>query len=279
MPYLMTALFLWLSCQTAMEREDMRGRFVIETTINGCKADVRLNDVHLIAWPGEFGNEITWFANQWILTGENEIKVELDAPPEEVKARPSFKAELNYYEPDGDGFVGEAPSTTIATLEWSPPEGAEIQYPVNLFASGSVVDEQPKWAWVQAEVVGISPEALQSGVEIVNSLVAAIRAKDAGKLDQLLELPNTETDLAYGLPKGSTAQGTIIKEAWNESGWDVKDVSIDDVSLSLQGKGRLLEVTDKEGGPIIQAIDSAEDYQIELRVFLSKIDGKLVISR
>ena len=56
-------------------------------------------------------------------------------------------------------------------------------------------------------------------------------------------------------------------------------MSLDNASLDLQGKGRLLELTDKEGAPIIQAIDEAEDYQIQLRVFLSKIDGKYVISR
>ena len=279
----------------------MKGRFVIEAKAKGVRIDVKLNDVLLFTWPGTFPNTINWFVNQWVVTGENRLEVEINEAPRGFDPKASVRVELNYYKYDPRAIIGKTEHDTIASIDWVPPvpetDDSEQEepsplspevldapppsydFPETLLGVGTIVDSQPEWLWTKGEVIVPTPDVILSAVEKLNDLTATIRAKDSAKFDGILRTIFAETDTAYGLAPGKTSSTMIVKKAWREKKWDVKDIVTDTLESHLYADGRLLELTPPDGGPILQAIEGLEKYQFKMRLMFAEVDGALVIAR
>ncbi len=283
----------------------MRGRFIVEAAVRGCRVDVRLNDVLLCSWPGTFPNKLNWFVNQWVHTGENTLQVDVNEGPSGFDERARVEVELNYYEYDPSATIGKSEHSTIARVEWTPPAtsssesteaagdkdsadplAAEVldapppayDFPEILSSSGTITESQPEWVWAQGEVIVAGPEVLASATDYVNRLIASIRAKDAAAFDEILGHVFDDIDTAYGLEAGKTARTMIVKKAWDIENWDVKDVQIESVEHKLYAHGRLLELSQAGGEPILQTADDVEKYQFKMRLFFAQVDGSLILA-
>jgi hypothetical protein len=284
----------------------MKGRYVIEAAVRGCRIDVRLNDVLLFSWPGTFANRLNWFVNQWVVTGENALQVDINEGPSGFDPKSRVEVALNYYEYDPTAIIGKSEHTTILRTEWAPPapdasesdgdsnDGSPenplapevldappptYDFPEVLHGLGTINEAQPEWDWTKAEVIVPGPDVIIAVTENVKRLIAAVREKDAAAFDQTLGRVFGDIDIAYGLDDGQTARTMIVKKAWNLEGWDVKDVDTESTEHQLHAQGRLLELTQAGGGPILQAIDGVEKYQFQMRLFFAQIDGDIVIAR
>lgn len=280
----------------------MKGRYLIEATVIRCSANIKLNDVLLIKWPGHIGTTVNWFVNQWVVTGENTLEVEINEGPYGFDPQSRVRVELNYYEYDPEAIIGKSDHTTIASVEWAPPpppdppekptDAPELtleeqleapkpsyDFPETLFGAGRILEPQPDWKWLKGDTIVPTPDAMLQLVGKINSLITAIREKDAKSFDSILGILFDEIDIAYDLSKGKTAKDMVIKKAWDIKDWDVKDISIENVDMKLYANGRLLEITDKNGGEIIQAIDDVAQFPVRMRLFFAKIDGEYVIAR
>ena len=255
------------------------GRFLIEATVQGCGADIRLNDVGLIGWHEDFDNTIRWFVNQWVVTGENTLDVEITEAAFQPGTPTAVHIVLKYFPPQPNAPVTEAESTDIITLAWSATPENPPSFPVRLSATGTIEEEQPGWVWLRGEPIDIKPETLAAGADVVRGLIQAIHDRDEAAVDGILAVPMREIDLAYGLEEGTTAADMVFKEAWRDSAWDVEDIRLDNLSLRVHGSGRLLEVTDKKGGAAVRALPTVKQFNMLMRVFLSRIGGTLTVVR
>jgi len=265
--------------------------------------DVHLNDVLLFSWPGTFGNTMNWYANQWVVTGENRLMVEVNEAPGGFDPKASVNVALNYYEYDPEAIMGKSDHATIARVQWAPPvvetkDPAEGEPPVDplspeimdapppsydfpeiLMAAGMVSEAQPEWLWTRGEVIEPTPENVLAMVEHIERLVTSIRERDAAAFDEILGTVFTDVDTAYGLESGKTANTMIVKKAWLDENWGLKDIDPLSLKPQLQGEGRLLELTQKDGGPILQAIDGLKKNQFKMRLWFAQVDGAFVIAR
>lgn len=275
----------------------MRGRFVIEAAVKGVRVDVRLNDVLLFNWPGTFGNTMNWYANQWVVTGENRLMVEVNEAPGGFDPQASVNVALNYYEYDPEAIMGKSDHTTIARVQWAPPVvetkepddplSPEIMdapplshnFPEILLAAGKITEVQPEWLWTKGEVIEPTPENVLAVVEHIESLVTSIRERDVAAFDEILGTVFTDVDTAYGLAPGKTAGAMIVKKAWLDEKWDIKDIDPLSLKPQLQGDGRLLELTQSDGGPILQAIDGLKKNQFKMRLWFAQVDGAFMVAR
>ena len=191
----------------------MKGRYIIEAVVKGCRVDVRLNDVLLFGWPGTFPNKLNWFVNQWVLSGENTLQVDINEGPSGFDPKSRVEVELNYYEYDPAAIIGKTEHTTIAHVEWSPPaptvdkpvensdEGPSedplapetldappptYPFPEILLSTGAIIEPQPEWDWTRGGVITPGPDTVLAMTDAINRLVAAIREKDATRFDEIL---------------------------------------------------------------------------------------------
>jgi len=284
----------------------MRGRYLIEADVKGVRIDVRLNDVPLFGWPGSFNNKMNWFVNQWIVTGNNHLAVEINEAPRGFDPKASVKVELNYYEYDPQAIIGKSDHKTIASVQWAPPDPPDAKtqdpndtstpvdylspeildaprptynFPEMLFDAGEITTPQPEWLWTKGDVIEPTPENILAIVEHIERLVTSIRERDAAAFDEILGTVFTDVDTAYGLESGKTAGSMIVKKAWLDENWDIKDIDPLSLKPQLQGDGRLLELTQADGGPILQAIDGLKKNQFKMRLWFAQVDGTFLIAR
>ncbi len=255
------------------------GRYIIEVSILECKANIKLNEVTLIKHDKDFSNKILWFANQWVKKGKNKIEADIDFGPMGPNPQAKVIVALNYYEADPQAIIGETEYKTIAKIEWPKHHNEGHHLPVNVSATGYIEEQIPLWKWLSSDSMSLDKKTTESATNLASELIKAINSKNEKKLDELLYIQNFETDKAYSLPEGHTQKDDVFKKAWDVKTWSILKVSKNEMKFILHGENRLLEVTDKNGNPLIKTNPKSKEYKLQMRVFVSNFGGKFYIAR
>jgi hypothetical protein len=260
--------------------------FCVEADVDGCSAEVYLNDIPLGRLFPEPGNpELGLTINQLIRNGPNTVELLLDPGDHPSAARTPKEtrdlAGLSFFlrvsrVPEG-GVIGEsAPSETLVEVNFTG-DGMVVPVPLSAVRTFTVDSPFPPWAWERAEVLTLGPALTADVVAFLADYRAALAHRDIGRENRLSALVHAEICAAYGRSPGPwvAALNGAIEDEWRRADWSVEPIDADQLDLRLCANGRMVQCVRKDWDDAIRSNRDAEGGNMTVPLFLGRLDGRM----
>lgn len=263
--------------------------FALHTLLDGCVAEVSLNDVPL-AGADLRRMQASVHATPWIVDGVNELRIDvtgmrsLEILPMGAVARDDDAGPVGawarllggHYE---DLVPDEQRDSHLAELRWGPVDDDARNLPRSLGASFTVAG-RPRWAWQDAPQLAMDDPRVRARVlDFLRELHAAFRAGDGPGV--VARMGSLVRESAHFGPGGSDfARGFAgeLSRIASEPGFAMDDFSDEHVVLRPIAGGRVLRVLHVEGGSLLRSAPSMEE-PFRFRLDLAELGGELEIVR
>lgn len=257
----------------------------------GCEAEAWLNGIAIVRVDAA-RPRATLPVHEYTLAGNNRLELVIDPRPAASKhaddAMPLPKvsdgktsAHLRVLLPRAGNSVDEGTARVLAELQWGPPAGHPYQVPHTQSQVVALPVNFPRWRWMDAPVVNITPLLQQQAARVLRQLTQEISRGETAGFINAVRLRSEELAAAYQMPSqevvamlreylaGLSSSGPLYWAALPNEG----------PVLRKMAGGRLLECLDTTGEP---ALRTAPDGAGTVHVFpmrFAAVEGKLYVLR
>jgi hypothetical protein len=264
--------------------------FALHTLLEGCTAEVALNDVPLSA-SERLRIQDSVHATPWVIDGVNQLRIRVEATtlrledlPVGLVARDREAGPVRAWARVMSGRYAEGVpdperDATPLALTWGPTSHAQDGLPCTV--SGTfLASGRPRWGWQDARPLDPGASDDRSKVlAFVRELADAFGRGDAAAV--LARMPTlVRESVHFGDPAGGFAAGFAAEMAnvASEPGYEVAPFRDDEVVLRPIAGGRVLRVVDATGDDLLRSTPRMETA-FRFRLDLAMIDGRLELAR
>ncbi len=283
---LLSAFFIFIIFAASADSEPLKeGYFNIVYNKSDVLADVRINDIPVITMDRKNSISGQLEVNYWIAPGKNKISIKLDEQKKKGENRlhnPKIKVSLYI------GQKGEFPADgkLIAEYEW--PENLteeEKKYGTDkkqIYPVIKTIEFEPEFIppsdlWKKAEQAVITKKDEQDIINLINEFEKSFNARNLDKLYKILEFRAIDGTNSRYYPITKEQIMKDIKSFNADKSIKIKNISKGKYKFTKLFNGQIYRVTEPAGKfPLVYV---SKDGSGEIEVYVSKIDGKWVISR
>lgn len=256
----------------------------------GCEAEAWLNGVSLARADAARPRALVPI-HEYTLAGANRLELvvwphavtaqpEDLPPPLRLKADGAATASARILLPRMGNTVDESTSRSLAEIVWAPPAGESFEPPVQLSQELQLPVSFPRWRWLDAPPVEVTPALRAQSAALVRQFGQEIAAGDLGNFFNATRLRSEELAVAYQRPQEAVAAQLrerlqalgSARAAWVE-------VEPDELVLRRLAGGRLLELLGTDGQPALRTEpdETGTVHAFPLRV--AAVEGRLYVLR
>lgn len=262
---------------------------VVKLSVVDCEAEVLLNGIPL-GRANAARTRLVVPAHEYTLSGENRLELVVwPAPP--VAAEPPQQqalvadgrrsAEALILLPRAGHVADEAQARTLAQVRWAPPAREAYTAPVRLAETVSLPVSFPRWRWVDAPLLELTPALHAQVLAFVQTVAVALARGDTAPLLAAIRLRLDELAAAYLKPPAELLQQWQAQMAALHAYGALAFEPIADDGLLLRpiAGGRLLECLNAEGQPALSAAPDAQGQVLQLPLRVTVVEGKVYVLR
>jgi hypothetical protein len=286
MNYIATALFLFLFIATSANTELLKeGYYAVVYNKSDVLADVRINDIPIITMEKQDSYSGQLEVNYWIFPGKNIITINLNEQKKKEESgfyNPKIKVSLYI------GQKGQFPSDgkLIAEYEWpkkitgdekKTDADKKLVFPVSKTLEFEPEFVPPSDLWKKAESITITPKDEKDIINLLKDFETSFNTRNPEKLYQILEFRGFDSTKSRYYPMTKEQIMKDIKSFNSNNFIKIKNVSNEKYKFTKLFNGQLYLVTESSGKSPLMYV--SKDGSGEIEVYVSKIDGKWVLSR
>jgi hypothetical protein len=216
--------------------------------------------------------------NQWVQNGVNTLKVNVSINPhwtEELNEQ-SFTIVLKQYEGTPDNLT----ETVISELQWKYLP--DTHFPVNLTQEFTLDIPYGNWCWHDADVLNEDTVPVESLKPYITLLHTALANRDYSALEPFLTTKSTELAKAFAIPlneRFDDQKSFFTTELFSHPSWGLEPLNFDSMIFQFHAQGRLIEVLDIKGKPLIQSAILDEGFNFNLPLLLCHKNDQWILCR
>ena len=286
MIHFLYAFFIFIFIADSADAESLKeGYFNIVYSKSDVLADVRINDIPVITMDKKNSVSGQLEVNYWISPEKNKISIKLDEQKkkdENSLYNPKIKVSLYI------GQKGEFPADgkLIAEFEW--PENLtddEKKYGIDkkqIYPVSKTIEFEPEFIppsdlWKKSEQANISKKDEQDIINLLNEFEKSFNARNLDKLYKILEFRALDGSNSRYYPITKEQIMKDLKSFNANKSIKIKNISKGKYKFTKLFNGQIYRVTESAGKfPLVYV---SKDGSGEIEVYVSKINGKWVLSR
>ncbi len=253
--------------------------YYLEITCRTLAASVRLNDIAVLEDPAGMKLPSRVLVNQWLYDGKNTIETRFWLPPECDPVALS-EAKVTVRVLSLEKGRGEQDAKEVFSLVFPGP-GEAPDAPTG--KSGEFELDVPfaNWAWLAGDIFteeNVPADEVQAVAEHART---SLEDRQIEATMALLKTKNAELAAAFGIPVDERLSDSraLFGRMFGTEGWAMGKPDYANMRLQLHAQGRLVEVTDLKGEPILETATLEESYTYCLPLWLAKVGGEWVLCR
>jgi hypothetical protein len=272
--------------------------YYLDVSIHGYDAEVLVNGAPVVSCGKEFPFRAFPTVSEWIVEGDNEVAIAIsDAGFRETKrVDPSGTEVLSGPKPAGEnerarvllcrGELGDVPDLAeqdiVCAVELVPPPAGEpLLVPARVANRGAISPAFGRWAWQDAAVLVLDDALLAELLALAQSICTGLEQRDVAPMASLMATKFAEIAPCYGMKAEDAA--AAMRNAMNgfvsHVDWAVAPVERDALDARLCCDGRIVELRNADGQPLVRQRGSCEGETWSLPMFVARIGGALQIVR
>lgn len=237
---------------------------MLRANCSGCKAEGWVNGLPVARVDGAGYPLITRPVHEYLLPGDNQLLLLVEpgsdpevplAPGPVFQAGPRAFATLELLQGPRGVFADDPSVRKLASIEWRPAEGTNVQPPVQLRTSVSMSAGRPRWSWLQASPLALTDTVKHEVYRFLSGIAEGLTKGDPAAYLAAASIKFDELAQAYGVSP-SEPRGNFTKQ-WArlsaEPGFRVHPLAEAEMALRLCGEGRVIECLDKNFEPMLRA--------------------------
>lgn len=240
--------------------------FYVDVSIEGCDAEVFLNDAPIVRITPDSSSMAFPTVSQWAINGENELTVVVAAAASGGN-EPRVKATLTSGE--AGGFPEPGSGQVYAAIDETPEaSGTDIRYS----ARGALEHSWGAWSWQSAPAIALD-EATQA--DLTNFLKTLHGALSQRRLEPLLDACETmfeEVGRCYGMSAADARaqmQGGVGYISSNPE-WSLAPLDPADLVFRSCCGGRVVQPLTRDGQPALRQAAPIDGQSWSLPMFVAR---------
>ncbi len=175
----------------------------------------------------------------------------------------------------------EDTARTLAQLDWAPEAGVSCEFPLTNALSFKLPASFPRWRWLDAPPIVLTPEMRQLALAFVQELAQRLAAGEIDAFMQATRLRSDELAVAYQQDVAQTRARLQAYLTDAAAAGRFKWLPMEDESFVLRSvaQGRLLECLDVSGGPMLRTAPDDSGQALALPLRLAAVEHKLYVLR
>ncbi|WAS94760.1 hypothetical protein [Nannocystis punicea] len=255
----------------------------LNISVHGYACEILVNDAPIARTPLGDPYTATPPISEWLITGDNELAVRIDAvaPPTACRDPLSPRrlivqrcvGELGEVVPAGEDQV-------LDEIDFTPhPDDAPLVLPLRL-SDPFRLPSGPTWAWQSAPRLQLDAATIAELLMFLDVVHADLAVGDMSSLLSRQQIKFAEVaPLCDTTPEAAQAELRDQFTALAADGaWSVEPLRPDDLELRLCCHGRVVEPRTRDGRPALRG-RAAEGSEWSLPIFIARIDGMFEIVR
>ena len=218
------------------------------------------------------------------LVGANRLELVVSAEPGAATpptAAHVMAAQLHLLLPRMGGVIDETQARVLAQLDWSCDAGAPLELPARRVQETELPIRFPRWRWLDAPVVQLTPALAQQAHAFVTGLARDLARGQTESFMAATRLRTEELALAYQRSPESEAarlresleqmyaSSRLVWQAWTP----------EEMQLRPLVDGRLLECLGIDGRAALTTMPDKAGNTVALPLKLSVVEGRFYVLR
>jgi hypothetical protein len=260
-----------------------RAALLLDITLEGCDAELYVNDVPLARIPAAAGGAMHQ-VDHLLVRGTNTFEVLLHPG-----ATPSV-ARTDQRTLPGDGVAvevlvarcppGSAPTDADATrlFRFGEREPAgPMEFPHSVRGTWEIEPDVGPWTWERADVLTLDATLRREVTQYVQSLHASLARKSFPRFWAHNEVAHREVALAFDVALGErqSAAESVLARRFADPAFAMAPLVAEQFDLRLVGGGRMVECVAKDWGALVRTAPDAEGKVMRFPITVGRVDGVL----
>lgn len=242
----------------------------LEVVVTGAEAELRVNDVPVVRLGGPGTSRGFMPAVAYVIRGENRLAARLVAVASSPPAASRAQIRLAIFD-EGDTYYSNA-GRELARLDWQGAPSPDL-----LATRFEAAFGPTGWSWMHCRRWLSAEQAIRDAHDFVVQLVRAYYQSDAYWIDEASQPKFADAAQAFtNMPESEMRRitSTLIAQTPKVS----VPVDVAPIQPQLCGDGRLLELRDADGRPLIRKLDS-RGQPFEPAILIGNLEGRWQIVR
>lgn len=265
----------------------MERLMVLQLESGGCPAEVLLNGMPVAAL-GPLGGRVCIAVHEYTLAGKNQLALVICPAPQgqqavaqpRVAIGPTWARARLVLIRKGQG-TADANARALASVEWGAEEGKSYEAPTIQSVDVDLPVAFPRWRWLDAPVVRLTPALTQQAHAFVTGLARDLARGQTESFMAATRLRTEELALAYQRSPESEAarlresleqmyaSSRLVWQAWTP----------EEMQLQPLVDGRLLECLGMDGRAALTTMPDKAGNTVALPLKLSVVEGRFYVLR
>jgi hypothetical protein len=266
----------------------MERLMVLQLESGGCAVEVLLNGMP-VASLGPLGGRVGVAVHEYTLAGKNQLALVICPPPPgpAAPAQPRVAIGATWARArlvllrKGQG-AADANARVLASVEWATEEGKSYEAPTTQNAEIDLPVAFPRWRWLDAPVINLTPPVLRQVLEFVQQQALELSRGNPEPMLAAAKLRFDELALAY---QHTAAQGVQrfrdhLQRLYADKALKIVPPTAEELVLRPVLGGRLVECLSPLGGPVLRTQNedpALANHSWPLR--LAMVEGKIYVLR
>lgn len=259
--------------------------------VKDCSAELYLNGVPLIRLGADTLGGENRAVQQWLTRGDNTLELLVEPGPTPREARTHTRqlpkkdiravARLVKFKEGAEGTAASGTILAEASFEWDIKMPDPMTFPFSLQTATALGSSFGPWAWESYPVLTLDEPLIEEACGVLEELDTAVKGGHADRIWQLTELSMRDTIKAYPALNEVFLRADIT-EMLQVFGADGDPTSARDKAqhdFRLVGRGKLLELVDKDFRPSFRLKDTKRDQVVPFPTYLARVGKELRIVR
>ncbi len=261
----------------------MERLMVIKLVAQGCSAQVWFNGLPMARVTPQAPLAVVP-AHEAALVGTNRLELVVSAepgaaaPPTAVQV---MAAQVHLLLPRMGSAIDETQARVLAHLDWSCDAGAPLDLPAQRVQQAELPIRFPRWRWLDAPVVRLTPALTQQAHAFVTGLARDLARGQTESFMAATRLRTEELALAYQRSPESEAARLreSLEQMYASSRLVWQALTPEEMQLRPLVGGRLLECLGKDGRAALTTLPDKAGNIVALPLKLSMVDGRFYVLR
>lgn len=260
-----------------------------ELIVRNCAAELYLNDIPIRKLDAKVQSFISIPVHQFLVSGANVLQLVVNPGGSPSQARQGATelpvagvcAEARVVRYTEGMYTGDPGAPKLATVGWQPGPARTARFPVIAEARFDAGPAFGRWAWQGADTINMQWDS-KAIMQVVRTVHEAFRTGLAAAVLALGELRLQEGARAYParpLEGLRARQVDYLARNARREGWAVVPLDPQQHDFRLCAGGTMVEIIDRNWEPSIRSFPMGTTGAFPFPMFLSRIQGQIVISR
>jgi hypothetical protein len=269
----------------------MERLLVLKADAVDCEAEAFVNGVPLARVDAARPSAVVPI-HEYTMAGHNQLQLVVwprppatpasPAPPAEQRVSDGKRwAQLRVLLPRIGSPADESTARCLAQIEWAPPDGEAYEAPLALVQDFALPVSFPKWRWLEAPLVEITPALQAQALELLQGLARDLSAGQPERFLGATRLRTEEIAVAYQRRPEEETQRLREYLLRLHAQAQLKFLPLTPETLVLRpiAGGRLLDCLGAGGVPALSCDPDDQGRAVALPLRVTAVDGKLYVLR